>query len=451
MTVFAVLFFVFGVNITGCGDRSTVPSSSGQPGTQVRNIVQYVSNSPDKIFIKELVNDFEDIHKDIKVEVIAVPFDEYDSKLQTMISGGTPPDVATHLGWSGFMEYYNKGVLTELDKYMSLYNFDAESIGIPNEMMDIWKVDNKQYGIPINAYISLMLYNKDMFDEVGLPYPPTDYKDLSWTWDKMIDYAKQLTIESDDISKVRYGLMWDWSAGGREQDPTYFGHNVFPEDTWTNGFASENYFNEPNIVDSLQRLADLTWKDKVAPPHAFTQGIAGGNPFLSGKVGMQVGGGWILSGVNDVEFNVGVAAIPVAGNPNVRNVLWIDPFWIIKGTDHPDAAFEWIMYLAQQEIQEQIIALSGGNPPANVKALPYYAGFFEGIDPEDLYEVYNGGIEYGEEGYSHMMVGAGQINTLISNELSPLFNGDKNAADVAPVLQQKLNELLKQISEEHKK
>ncbi|MCC3374187.1 ABC transporter substrate-binding protein [Cohnella sp. REN36] len=428
------------------GGCSSSPSSNGEAsGTEngkngVQEISVYTTNSPDRLWVKKLSSEFEKTHKNIKVKIIEVPFDNFDSKLQTMLASNTPPDITTHIGWAGFSEYMSKDQLLDLSPYMD--SFNAAELGIPEELMKIFQVNGKQYAIPLQAFVSLMLYNKDLFDKAGIPYPPSSYDDATWTWDKMLEDAKKLTVVSNDITKVQYGLSWAWSGGGREQDPQYFGHDVFPADTFTSnkGLAAENFFGNPDVTNDLQKLADLVLKDKVAPPAEFS--VGGSDAFLAGKIAMAVDGAWRLSGVNDAGFRMGVAAIPMGGNSKVRDVLWTDGYWIFKGSKHPEAAFEWIKFMAQKENQEQMIELSGGSPSASQLALDKYANFFKGVDPTEIKNVVNGGIQYGAEGYAHLMPGSGEMHTLIDNELNPVFNGSKKASQVTPELQQKLNTML---------
>ena len=62
--------------------------------------------------------------------------------------------------------------------------FKASDFGIQDELMDIYKVDSKTYGIPFSNYVTVLLYNKDMFDNAGVPYPTSDYEDKTWTFEQ---------------------------------------------------------------------------------------------------------------------------------------------------------------------------------------------------------------------------------------------------------------------------
>ncbi|SHF78190.1 multiple sugar transport system substrate-binding protein [Caldanaerobius fijiensis DSM 17918] len=446
ISVALVSMMVLSVILAGCSSGSKTSSSNTSNGggsNKVVTITHYTINAPDKIFIKKLIPDFEKTHPNIKVNVVAVPWDQFDPKLQTMIAGGNPPDVTSHWGSGGFMEYYNKGMLTDLTPLMKKNNFDPVSIGIPQKELDSYNVNGKQYGIPVYAYVSVLAYNQDLFKKAGLPNPPSSYEDKSWTFDKMVEYAKKLTIVSKDPSKVQYGLNWAW--GSNDMNPIYFGAKIYSDDTWTNGGKpSQNFFASPEATNAVQRIADLVWKDKVMPSPAMSQALASGSDvFFTGKVGMEVNGGWVLTGAGSVKFKVGVAAIPVGNDPNVRDVTYVDPLFILKGSKHPDEAFQWIMYLLQKDVQEKSVKLSGGTPPANTNALEAYYNNFPTINKDDLKNVVEGGLKYGTESYNHLITNYTQIRTLVDNEINQVLNGKKKASEVTPGLQQKLNDLFK--------
>lgn len=417
-------------------------NSGGEKSEQV-TITHYTIDSPDRTFIEQLIPEFEKKHPNIKVKVEKAPYEQFDSKLQTLIAGGNSPDVTSHYGYGGFAEYYNKGMLLDLTDLMKEENFNAADYSIPDHLMNIYKVKDRTYGIPVNMYVTLMLYNKDMFDAAKLPYPPSDYEDKSWTFDKMVEDAKKLTVISKDIAKTQYGVDFTWAE--RDMRPLYFGAEPYSEDTWTNGgVPSATHFDSPEVIAAYNKLFDLVFKDKVSPTSEWSKSVAGqnGDPFVAGKIGMSVGGSWNLAGANDFPFKVGVAAVPWGGNDKVRSTLFVDPIMILKDSKHPKEAFEWIKYLLTDEVQEKSIDLSGGNPPVNTKAAEVYYKHFDGINPEDVKKVYEGAVKYGFESYNHLITNYSQINDMFINEMQPIETGHKTVAEVMPTIQKKVTEIL---------
>ncbi|MFX3635623.1 MAG: sugar ABC transporter substrate-binding protein [Candidatus Pristimantibacillus sp.] len=434
------LTLAFALVATACSNGG----GKGKDGDIV-TITHYTIDSPDRTFVEKLIPDFEAKHPNIKIKVTKAPYEQFDSKLQSAIAAKNAPDVTSHWGYGGFMEYYNKDMLMDMTPYLD--GFKGSDYNIPEDVMDIYKVDGKTYGIPLNSYVTVMLYNKDLFDKANLEYPPTDYEDKSWTFDKMVDYAKMMTVDSTNLAEAQYGV--DFGFGERDQRPQYFGGNVYSDDVWTNGGKpSEINLTKPEVIEAYKKIYGLIYDEKVSPTPAFSKSVSGqfGDPFLSGKIAMSVVGSWSLAASSDFNFNVGVAAVPQGPNEKVRSVLYVDPLFILKDSKHPEEALEWIKYLITTEVQEKSIELSGGNPPVNQKAAEKYYSNFEGIDPEQIQQVFDGAYKYGFESYNHLIANYSQINELFINELASVENGDKQVEDVLPGIEEKLKSLLERVN-----
>jgi ABC-type sugar transport system, periplasmic component len=445
-----ILSMLAGSLFTGCQSSSAgsaannSSAASGDPNQPV-TITLMQQNTPDKVYFKTIAQDFMDLHKNVTINIIQVPYDQFDSKLQTMIAAHTQPDITTNVQSMGFKDFYAKGLLTDLTPYIQKYEFDAAKVGIPENVMEMSTVDNKIYGIPLNTFTTVLMYNKDLFDKAGVAYPPSSYEDKTWTFDKMVEDAKKLTSGSD--ANATYGLIWDWASG--IQSMNYFGKGLLPDEAVKTGYCTKSNFNDPEVVKNLQRFADLALIDKVQPTPDIQSAMSGSNgtdPFMTGKVAMEVEGAWGLSGVNDLPFKVGVAAIPVGGNDKIRSVMYNDPYFILQGCKNPDIAFQFIQFMAQTDEQIKMVQLSSGDPPANVHALSSYYSFFKSVDPKDMQAAVEGSLGYSEECEEHAVVGSGQIDNLYTNEMNVILNGSKKAQDACPQIAEKMDKVLQDIN-----
>ncbi|MDD2971326.1 MAG: sugar ABC transporter substrate-binding protein [Lachnospiraceae bacterium] len=434
-----LLTAAIGLGSVACGGK-TRDTASGEEAVTI-TIMQ--ANSPDKAYFDKMGDAFTAKHPNIKVEVIAVPYDNFDSKLQTLVASGNAPDITTHVQAMGFMDFYSKDMLLDLSPYIAESGFDYKEAGIPENVMESSMMDGKIYGIPLNTFTSVLVYNKDIFDAAGVEYPPSDYEDKSWTYDKMVEMAKKLT--SGEEGNKTYGLLWNWSGTTPAQDPQYFGSNMFNMDEENPAYAKSCNMKTTGVISAYQKMADLAFVEGISPSPAIQQAMAGTNdsePFLSGRIAMAIEGGWILNGLNELPFKTGVAAIPIGADENVRDVLYTDPYFVMKDSKHPKEAFEFIKFMAGKEMQEQMIKDSEGNPPASTLALGTYYTYFEGVDRQDLENVIEGGLKYGVENIGHTIAGAGEINNLLINELANINNGTAQAADVCPEVGDKLDAVL---------
>jgi multiple sugar transport system substrate-binding protein len=431
-------------------DSASPQANSGEKVT----ITEFIPDVPEKIYVEQLIPDFEAKHPNIKIKIAKASSSDFDTKLQSMIAGGTSPDITSHWGDAGFAEFLDKGMLYDMTDIMSADNFKADDYGIPANLMDTYKVGGKYYGIPTFSYVTLLLYNKDMFDKAGVPYPPSSYEDKSWTFDKMLEDAKKLSEPSKDLANAKYGMDWNFGGSQRDMMLSYFGAKIYSDDTWTNGgHATASYFDSPEVIKAAQIYNDMVYKDKVSPSLEFKQAVAGqgGDAFATGRVGMYVGGAWHLTSIKDYKFKVGVAAVPATSGSTVRNVLYADPLVILKDSKHPKEAYEWIKYQLTKEVQEKTVELSGGTPPANQQAVDkYYNLYAPGISSEEMKNVIQGGYKYGIEAYNHIVTSYSEISNAVKNELDPLDNGKKTAAQVAPEIQKKVQAILTEKNAKYK-
>jgi multiple sugar transport system substrate-binding protein len=439
VAVLLVVALVGSFVLTGCG--------KGGSGSKGVTISLMTLNETDKDYFKVLAADFHKLHPDITVKIVTAPYDNFDTKLQTMVASGTAPDIFTHAQIMGYMDFYTKNMCIDLTPYINKYKFDGEALGIPKNVMDSALINGKMYGIPLNVFTSVMLYNKDLFDKAGVSYPPSSYEDKSWTYDAMIQKAKDVVNGLKD--KNVYGILWEWDGNSPIQDPEYLsGKKLLNMDPKNPGFAISSNMKDPAIISAYQRTADAC-KNNVQLTHAEADSMMGtgdADPFLFGKIAMNVGGAWKLYSISDAKFKVGVAAIPIGANPQERSVLYTDPYVISKQCKHPDEAFQFIAFLADPKNQKIAVSKGEGTPPSSVDALSAYYDYFQkGINRTDLQNSVEGALKYGVEDVEHLVAGSGQIHDLLVNELYDMYEGKVPAAKVAPSVDTKLQTLLNDI------
>ncbi len=153
----------------------------------------------------------------IKVVHEYVPWGETVERYLTMAASDDLPDVAmVSAQWHRTLG--TRGVLAELTQDQ----FEVIDLGDfwPN-LLAAYNYDGVQYGLPTDLDLSLIFYNKDIFDAAGVSYP-----EAGWTWDDYRDIAKALT-QGEGVGKI-YGSaafnfgrmrMIAWSYGGDFIDP----------------------------------------------------------------------------------------------------------------------------------------------------------------------------------------------------------------------------------------
>lgn len=110
--------------------------------------------------------------------------------------------------------------------------------------------DGTLVGLPFASYPSAIYFNRDLFDEAGLPYPPQEYGpdgvtvygegteyEGTWDYDKVTELAQILTVDGNGVdatdpafdrsSTVQWGFHWQWTARVF-QNGSYWGANSSP-------------------------------------------------------------------------------------------------------------------------------------------------------------------------------------------------------------------------------
>ena len=298
--------------------------------------------TPDEAASVQAVADkFNAEHPDIKVEVMAIPNEEYVTKLNTMAAAGELPDCGI-MSESGVLDFADKGLLADIS---GMYE--------GKESMPLDSITFKKDGAPV-AYsganeILLLYYNKDMFDAAGLEYPSASEP---MAWDEFVALAKKLTIDAngktaeeegfDANNIVQYGCVvdnWTWqlevwalSNGGR----------------WISEDGKEVVINSPEAIESIQKVADLTLVEHVMPYNAGLEDNGIQRSIVAGNVAMATGGAWnVGTSLPGVPFKYGVARLPYMKES--VTICTGGPQVVFSQSKHLAEAMEFISWYMQEE------------------------------------------------------------------------------------------------------
>jgi len=375
---------------------------------------------------------------DVSINLLIIDQGDIAVKREAMIAAGEPLHVwSTNWGGDGFASDRNRGLITDLTPLIEKDSMDM-SVFIP-EVLAIYQSDGKTWGLPFLTTGSYVFYNMAIFDEAGLEYPPTDWEDKSWTWDRMLELGQQLTKNYDDPTTAQYG--WVQNRQNIEGPAMIFGKFPWPEDAYETGFADSINLTDPEIIDAYQKHHDLIHVHKVSPDDAANQALATlGGAFESGRVAMMQNGGWgwwVYSPVNpDVEggFCWGVAPNPW-GSPDAetRAVIYTDPWVITAGLENQDLEDAWsfVKFLVREDNARSYMQATN-TPPTQSKLQEEWFQQFGCMDPADVKEVYQGAFPHGLESSNHLIVRWDELNQIWGNSLNPYFNDP--AGDTAAIL-----------------
>jgi multiple sugar transport system substrate-binding protein len=309
--------------------------------------------------------------------------------LSTQIAAGTPPDIIGPVGFRGFYSYGDQ--LLDLQPYIDSSGFDTS--GMDPAILEAYSEGfGGQVGIPFAIYPSFIYYNKDLFDEAGLPYPPEkvgdQYDGKEWNWDTLTEIAKQLTVDAggndatsadfDETAIDQWGYYMQWTDPRGWGTQRGAGHVV---DDSGNAVIPDNW------IEAWQWFYDGMWKDHFIPTGTENRSdlLGPDNAFQSGNVAMDFVHLWYTCCAWPAEGepqakNFGIAVPPSDGGTTTAK-LHADTFGIMKATPHPDEAFEVLTYLLNNDT---LIARYGALPAVESKQAAFFAALDERFAPNDI-------------------------------------------------------------------
>jgi multiple sugar transport system substrate-binding protein len=407
----AAVLVVFGLLVTACSGSAATSSPAGSappaaseapasaaPTTsgEAAEIEWYVGlgtgENEEQIPAEEaVVAAFNEANPNIHLTLTVVDNTEAADTLATRIAAGDSPDIIGPIGIRGLQSFGDQ--LLDIGPFIESSGVDLS--GIDQSLIDVYNVNGKQIGIPMAVYSSFIYYNKDLFDEAELPYPPhalgEQYDGKEWNWATVRDLALKLTVDANgndatsadfDASAIeQYGLDAQFTEHDARAWATIFGGSgsAVADDGTTAQWPD-------NWRTGLQFMYDGIAKDHFIPNETAVQALADGNTFQSGRIAMDVVHQWytccVYPGEGDPPVkNWDIAVLPVGPDGNVTSKLHADTIGIMDSTENPEAAFTALTYLAASP---ELIQTWGAMPAVAGQRDAFFAGLDERFAPLDI-------------------------------------------------------------------
>jgi multiple sugar transport system substrate-binding protein len=387
--------------LAACGGTPTSPGASGAPSEGATGEVVEIrwfcclgaGDDPAQVEVEQAVVDaFNESHDNIELKLDVVQYEEAYDILAVQLNSPDSPDIVGPAGISA-AEAFN-GQYLDLNPLVEAAGYDLSQFA--EGSVEFYQ-DPEQglLGLPFAIFPSMLYYQRDMFDEADLEYPPHAYGDpyvldgeeRTWDMDTLRELAKRLTVDENgnDATSPDFDpeAIVQWGYEPQYQDlravGSYFGAGSLVAedrtaaqipDTWRDAWI----WNYENI-----------WTEHVTMNEAQQQDPAigaTGNPFQSGNVAMALSHLWYTccatATAEDGSFveepNWDIAAVPEY-NGVVTSNFNADTFRILEKSDHPEEAFEVLTYLVG-EASGELLQLYGGLPGREEDQ----AAFFDGLD-----------------------------------------------------------------------
>ncbi len=275
-----------------------------------------------------IANAYMEKNPNVSIEIQLTPWSEYWTKLEAAATGGNMPDVFKMHG-NTFMAYADADLLLPLD-------FEYDYAPYPQGLVEMYTYNGVHYAIPMDYDTIALAYNKEIFDAAGVSYP-----DDTWTWETLVEVAKQLT----DTEKGIYGFTApiDEQAGYLNVIAQNGGY-AFDPHTRTSGF------DKPETIEALEYWRAFITEHQVSPSLETFVDNSYIELFQAGKVAMSFIGSWMLSEfTNNAEF-VGKFDLAVLPKGKERGTIYNGLGWAASaGTKHPEVVKDFIAFCGSEE------------------------------------------------------------------------------------------------------
>jgi multiple sugar transport system substrate-binding protein len=406
--------------LAGCGGNGN--AGGGKNGLTFLNWEQVKGNP-----LEQAIQAFEK-SSGTSVTIQPAVTTEYDTKMRTLIAGGSPPDVM-RINDDFVRGFSAQGALLDLRPYIEKDKLDTTAFA--KETYEFPKQPDGSHTAWVLGYEPrLIFYNADLFKQAGVPLPPTTWSPTGWTWSDFTEKAKKLT----DPAKKQYGALVYLDTGYEQTFTVNHGSQ-------TGIFSTDgSHFTLPDAkeVEALQWATDLTCKDKVQPPwSALQQDNAETQMFAQGKLAMMFATfgtvPYLRSTIKDFTWDV--AAPPADVEQKTESSVIV--FCIPKKAKNPDQAWALLKYLASED-GGKILLQGGAFTPINNKAAALLAP--NGKMPEH--------IGLFAEAAKHLTATNQTKNTLGARELyrpalDQAYNCEKSVGDVLQQIKPQVETALK--------
>lgn len=202
-------------------------------------------------YINDIIKDYEEIHPDVKINWIDVPFSEGEKRALAAVMSNDVPDII-NMNPNFGATLASKGALFDIKKYVSQENYNKY---LP-ESWESSETSSKIFGVPWYITSAITIYNKKILTESGT----TNYNSIK-TYQDLLDIAPTIKKKTG-----KYVLMPSLTENGYMLK--IFNKYDIPIVDKT---GQKALFDTPEAVKVLNLWKDM-YTNKYIPAESITEG-----------------------------------------------------------------------------------------------------------------------------------------------------------------------------------
>ena len=324
-----------------------------------REVVRFWAMGYEGEVVAQLIPEFERQHPGIRIELQQLPWTAAHEKLLTAFAGDSLPDVCA-IGNTWIPEFALIGALSSLDARIARAPGADRAVAghaaiEPGDYFagawDSGVVDGHVYAVPWYVETRLPFYRRDLLQQAGIDEPPAD-------WD---EWRTAMAAIKREVGPERYAILLPinefeplLNLAIQQPDP------LLREDGRHGNFRSPGF---RRALAFYKEMFDRGW----APRLSNTQISNVWDEFGRGYYSFYINGPWNIAEFRKrlpAELSQSWMTMPLPGPDGPgASVAGGTSFVIFSGSKHKDAAWKWIGYLSQSDVQARFHAMTGDLPP----------------------------------------------------------------------------------------
>jgi alpha-1,4-digalacturonate transport system substrate-binding protein len=244
------------------------------------------SDGTEGFVMQTLLNRYED-ETGVKITLVSTPYNEYEQRLATMISGGQAPHLAR----------VTEGHLNNFqDQILSLKGVFDE-----NQFKNLFfNKNNEVIGLPMDITANGLFVNLDLLEKYNVNYP--ELGEEVWTWAQFETEMNKLR-DKDDVTAPG---IFDHQA--HRFMPLFYQNGIT---LWDTPYTTSN-LKSTKAVATLQKLMDWYANGFLSDQTYVVKNSAA--EFRKGTYGFHMSGNWNVSAYQNLTFDWTVVPMPKGDN-----------------------------------------------------------------------------------------------------------------------------------------
>ncbi|HEY9244319.1 MAG TPA: extracellular solute-binding protein [Streptosporangiaceae bacterium] len=295
---------------TACGSSGGGGSSGSTSGPVTLTIWENYGTEQNATALKNLAKAFEKLHKNVTVNVVSQPADNYFALLQAAAVSKTGPDLAVM--WTGLFTLQYKDFLTNLKGKIpaaDLARIDPDALKWTS---DHFNAANGPYVIPLENQFYIGFYNKAAFSKAGVTSVPTDWSQLFAACQKL-KKAGYMPLTYGNGGQPLGAEFYPW------YDLSYMMIGAHPVTNWQQLYSGQipwtSAANEAQLANWAKlKSAGCTNTDVLTKTNNL-------GDFESGKAAMIVDGTWDTQKFTSALGSKVAAFVPPFSDTPIKGVV----------------------------------------------------------------------------------------------------------------------------------